>query len=240
MTRNDTKTIAFVLYPGLTPLDLVGPLQVLSPLPRIDPTFEVVVVGETLDVLPTDSVVRLAPSHTFDDVPDPFAVVVPGGGQPALAACGDQRLIDYVVAADSSAEIVMSVCTGAIILASAGLLDDRPATTHWAYVDILENLGGKYLHQRWVEDGKYMTTAGVSAGIDGGLYIASRLVGEEGAKLIQRGVEYEPEPPFGAIDWDAATVEALRPIFRGPLADELATHPYLAPEARLGPHPTLR
>jgi transcriptional regulator GlxA family with amidase domain len=225
MTATNTKTIAFVLYPGLTPLDLVGPLQALSPLPRIDPTFEVVVVGETLDVLPTDAVIRLAPSHTFDDVPDPFAVVVPGGGRPTL---------------DASAEIVMSVCTGAIILASAGLLDDRPATTHWAYVDILENLGAKYLHQRWVEDGKYLTTAGVSAGIDGGLYLASRLVGDEAAKLIQRGLEYEPEPPFGSIGWDAATVEALRPILRGPLADGLARHPYLAPDARLGRHTTRR
>jgi transcriptional regulator GlxA family with amidase domain len=75
----------------------------------------------------------------------------------------------------------MSVCTGALILASAGLLDDRPTTTHWAYVDILEGLGAEYLHQRWVEDGKYLTTAGVSADIDGGLYLTSRLVGEEAA-----------------------------------------------------------
>jgi transcriptional regulator GlxA family with amidase domain len=237
MTVADTKTIAFVLYPGLTPLDLIGPLQALSPLPRIDPTFEVVVVGDTTDVLPTDSVIQLAPSHSFDEVQAPFAIVVPGGGQPTLAACGNRRLIEYVMNADAAAEIVMSVCTGAIILASAGLLDDRPATTHWAYVDILEGLGAKYLHQRWVEDGKYLTTAGVSAGIDGGLHLAARLVGEDAAKLIQRGMEYEPQPPFGPIDWDPAVVESLRPIWRGPLTEELARHPHLAREARLGRRP---
>jgi transcriptional regulator GlxA family with amidase domain len=229
----DTKQIAFVVYPGLTPLDLIGPLQALSPLPRIDPTFEVVVVAKSRDVMPTDAIVGLAPSHTFEDAPSPYAIVVPGGGEPTLAACGDQRLIDYVTTAAAGAEIVMSVCTGALILASAGLLDDRPATTHWAYVDILEQLGAKPVRQRWVEDGKYLTTAGVSAGIDGALYLASRLVGEDAAKLIQRGLEYEPEPPFGPIDWNPDIVAAVRPIWRGPLPEVLAAHPYLAREARL-------
>jgi transcriptional regulator GlxA family with amidase domain len=228
------KQIAFVVYPGLTPLDLIGPLQALGPLPRIDPTFDIVVVAETSDAVSTDSVVGLVPSHTFDQVPTPYAIVVPGGGEPTLAACGNPKLVNYVATAAASADIVMSVCTGALILASAALLDDRRATTHWAYVDILEGLGARPVRRRWIEDGKYMTTAGVSAGIDGGLHLAARLVGEDAARLIQRGLEYEPEPPFGPLDWDPAIVDAVRPIWRGPLTEVIAAHPYLARDARLG------
>ena len=227
MTDPARKQIAFVLYPGLTPLDLVGPLQALAALPRVDPTYEVVVVAESRDPVISDSVVGLAPSHTFEHAPDPFVIVVPGGGEPTLEACGHEPLLEYVSMAAEAAEVVMSVCTGALILASAGLLGGRPAATHWAYVDVLEHLGARPVRARWVEDGKFLTTAGVSAGIDGGLHLARRLVGDDVARLIQLGMQFEPEPPLGPIDWDPARIEAVRPIWRPPLDQVLDAHPYL-------------
>ena len=228
MTPDSRKQIAFLLYEGITPLDLIGPLQALSALPRVDPMWEVVIVAESLDVMETDSFIRLGATHTFDDVPAPLALVVPGGGDPTLRAAGHKPLLDYVREVDRTADVVMSVCTGALVLASAGLLAGRRATTHWAYVDVLELLGAHSVRARWVEDGKYLTTAGVSAGIDGGLHLASRLVGEDIARIIQLGMQYEPEPPLGPIDWDPAAIDALRPIWRPSLEELVAAHPHLA------------
>lgn len=230
MPQTTTKKIAIVLYPGLTPLDLVGPLQGISAIPRVDPTYEVMVVGETLEPVLSDSIIALAPSHTFDDATAPFAIVVPGGGDPTLAAAGHKPLIDYVAEAGAHAEIVMSVCTGAIILATAGFLPGRRATTHWAYTDVLAHLGVDVVQARWVEDDRYLTTAGVSAGIDGGIHLVQRLLGDDVAKLTQLGMQYEPEPPMGPIDWDPAIIEAVRPIWRPPLEEILTKHPHLARE----------
>jgi transcriptional regulator GlxA family with amidase domain len=228
MTDGTTKQIALILYPGLTPLDLVGPLQGISAIPRVDPTYEVMVVGETLEPVLSDSIISLAPSHTFDDATSPFAIVVPGGGDPTLAAAGHKPLVDYVAEAGATAEIVMSVCTGAIILAAAGFLQGRRATTHWAYTDVLANLGVDVVKARWVDDGKYLTTAGVSAGIDGGIHLVQRLLGDDVAGLTQLGMQYEPEPPLGPIDWDPTTIDAVRPIWRPPLDEILTKHPHLA------------
>jgi transcriptional regulator GlxA family with amidase domain len=229
MTAETTKQIAFVLYPGLTPLDLIGPLQAISAIPRVDPSYEVMVVAENTQPMLSDSIISLAASHTFDDAPAPYAIVVPGGGDPTLVAAGHKPLVDYVAEAGAQADIVMSVCTGAIILATAGFLQGRRATTHWAYTDVLENLGVEVVRARWVEDGKFLTTAGVSAGIDGGIHLVQRLLGDDLAKVVQLGMQYEPEPPLGPIEWDPAAIEALRPIWRPSLEDILTTHPHLAP-----------
>jgi transcriptional regulator GlxA family with amidase domain len=128
-----TKTFAFVLCPGITPLDLVGPLQVLSALAQIDPSFAVVVVGQDLVALDTETPLKLTPSHTFDQFSEPFALIVPGGCEPTLEAPANESLLDWIRRAARTAEVVGSVCTGSLILGAAGLLDGRQATTHWGY-----------------------------------------------------------------------------------------------------------
>lgn len=160
------KTVAFVLYPGLTPLDLIGPLQVMTTLELIEemfgvqPRHHVVVVAEGLDAVPTDTPVRIAATTTLEEVPEPDVIVVPGGGAPTLRQLANPALLDYLRKADRSAEVVASVCTGALLLAGAGLLQGRRASTHWAYHRFLEGLGATYVPQRWVEDDRYLTGAG--------------------------------------------------------------------------------
>ncbi|WP_328610526.1 DJ-1/PfpI family protein [Amycolatopsis sp. NBC_00345] len=221
------KTFAFVVYPGLTALDLVGPLQVLSGLAEADPAFRVVVVGETLDPIDTDSPLRIAPSHTFDAVPDPYAILVPGGAALTLQALANRTLIGYLARAAESAELVTSVCTGSLLLGEAGLLNGREATTHWMFRDLLRAFGATPVAKRWVEDGPVITAAGVSAGIDLALHLVERLAGAETARAVQFGIEYDPQPPLGPLDWANAPHEAMAPLREHILRDGLAGHPEL-------------
>jgi transcriptional regulator GlxA family with amidase domain len=108
--------------------------------------------------------------------------------------------------------VVGSVCTGALVLAAAGLLEGRPATTHWAYHRLLERLGATYLPQRWLEDGKFITSAGVSAGIDMALALVARLTDEPTARRVQVAIEYDPHPPFGGIDWGQVNRDIYEPM----------------------------
>ena len=195
------RTIAVVLYPGLTVLDMIGPLQVLKVMERFAPQYRTVVVGERVEPMDTDVHVRMIPDRTFDEVRNPYAIVVPGGRMPTIRAMSDPVIREYVRRTAASAEIVASVCTGSLILASVGLLEGRQATTNWFFYKILESFGAKYLRQRWVEDGKLLMSAGVSAGIDMGLYLAARLTDEATARRVQLALDYDPQPPFGGIDW---------------------------------------
>jgi len=134
---------------------------------------------------------------SYADVPAPDILLIPGGpGQ--SAQMGDTPLRDWLISADKTTTWTTSVCTGALILASAGLLDGRQATTYWLAMNELGRLGAKPVHDRYVFDGKYATSAGVSAGIDMALALAARLTDDDTAQAIQLGIEYAPNPPFHA------------------------------------------
>ena len=229
-----TKTVAFVVYPGLTPLDLVGPLQVLGALAQYDPDYRVVVVGATKDTVDTDTPLRVAPSHTFDEITDPYAILVPGGTVPTLRAMSDETLLGWLRNAAAGAELVTSVCTGSLILGAAGLLEGKKATTHWILRDVLAGLGATPVAERWVEDGKVITAAGVSAGIDLALHLVERLVGAEVARTVQFAIEYDPQPPLGPLDWSNPPYGDLKPLREITLREGLADNPALL--AKLLPH----
>lgn len=204
----EKKQFAFVLYPGVRPLELIGALTVFAGSDRLGAPFTTVAVGGTTAPLASDTALRVLPSATFADVPRPHALVVPGSGSAAIRAMGDDELVAYVRSAAETAELVVAIGTGALILAAAGLLDGRQATTHWAYAGLLEALGTRYLQVPWVEDETYVTAAGVSAGIDVSLLLAARLATPADAEFIQQMMEYDPRPPFGGIDWSNADGEA--------------------------------
>ncbi|MFC7328085.1 DJ-1/PfpI family protein [Marinactinospora rubrisoli] len=219
-----TKTIAYVLYPGLTALDLVGPLTVTAVL---DGDFETVVVARDLETLDTDAPIRLGATATFDEVTAPYAVVVPGGTAGTFAACADERLLDWLRTASATAEVTASVCTGSLILGAAGLLEGRRATTHWGFRDVLPKFGAIPVAERWVQDGGIVTAAGVSAGIDMALHLVREFAGEEVARFAQLLIEYDPLPPLGGIDWDEVDIPSFKPYMQEAMRAGLADHPEL-------------
>lgn len=186
--------IAVLLFDNLTALDAIGPYEVLTQLPDADTVF----VGERTGPYRTDTGrLALHADATLDDVPSPDIVVVPGGfGQTAHMSDGPVQR--WLRAADATSTWTTSVCTGSLILAAAGLLAGRRATTHWLAADQLPGLGAIRTNERVVVDGKYFTAAGVSAGIDMALQLVARIAGDDYAQIIQLGIEYDPHPPHTA------------------------------------------
>ena len=212
-SEQDGRTIALVMYPGLTLLDLVGPLQVLAELERFAPQYRTVVVGATTEPMATDVGAQMVPDRTFAELPHPYAVIVPGGRGATIKAMSDRVMREYLRTAAASAEIVGSVCTGSLILGGLGMLEGRPATTNWFFSGVLSPLGARYERKRWMEDGNVIMSAGVSAGIDMALFLVARVTDAQTARKVQLAMEYDPQPPFGRIDW--ADVPPLPRAMRG-------------------------
>jgi cyclohexyl-isocyanide hydratase len=189
------EQIALLLYPGFTALDLVGPHHMLASLMGA----QVHLVAATKEPVRSDTGLSLVPDMTLEEAPAELDILfVPGGGEGTLKAMQDGKLVAWIAGSARKAKLVASVCTGSMILGQAGLLRGKRATSHWATHDLLKDFGAIPVDQRVVWDGKFVTGAGVSAGLDLGLAVVARLRDKPYAQSVQLLAEYAPQPPFHA------------------------------------------
>ncbi|MFD4551393.1 DJ-1/PfpI family protein [Streptomyces sp. NPDC058466] len=186
--------IAIVLYDRFTALDAIGPYQMLGGIPDA----EVVLVAERAGPVRDDrDSLSLIADRSFAEVPSPDILVVPGGPDPS-GEMGNEVMLDWLRTADATSTWTTSVCTGSLILAASGLLKGRRAASHWLALEELKRFGAESTGERVVIDGKYVTAAGVSAGIDMGLTLVGRVAGDRAAQSVQLLTEYDPQPPYDA------------------------------------------
>lgn len=200
-TPTAAGTIGMLVFPGMTILDLIGPQQFFA----VAPGLTTHLLWKNREPVVSDSGVPVLPTATFDEAPEELEVLfVPGGFQGTGATIRDPDVLDFVASRGERAKYVTSVCTGALILGAAGLLQGYQATTHWAYRDLLSLVGAEAVEARVVEDRNRITGGGVTSGIDFGLTLLARLAGEDYARGWQLGTEYDPHPPFDAGTPDRA------------------------------------
>ncbi len=199
--------VVFVVFPGVTQLDFTAPAQVFSRLPGAT----VDVVARALTPIDSGCGFGITPSKTFDNCPQADLLCVPGGFG-VQDAVVDTELIDFVARQAEGARYVTSVCTGALVLGAAGLLEGRRATTHWAYTSLLPDVGAVHEPGRVVVDGRLITGGGVTAGLDFALRVAAEMVDEGYAQAVQLGLEYDPRPPFVGGHPDRASPELVRTV----------------------------
>jgi putative intracellular protease/amidase len=227
MDKNDRPfQIAILLYSGVTALDAVGPWEVLSRMPNTEVRF----VGKEAGPVTTEGgALLLGVTHTVAETPSADLALVPGGATTPGQMVDDEAL-DWLRKIHETTTWTASVCTGALILAAAGILKGLPATTHWYKMGVLKTMGAKpQPDERIVRSGKIVTAAGVSAGIDLALWLAGEIAGRERAEAIQLAIEYDPHPPFDAGHMSKASQETQR------LAKEIMDDRMPADQRRLVP-----
>jgi len=189
------EQIALLAYPGMTALDLMGPQYMFANLWGA----KVHIVAKSMQPVMSDTHVAIVPTCDFSTCPADLDILcLPGGCQGTLDVMRDPETIAFVRDRGGRAKLVASVCTGSLVLAKAGLLQGREATSHWVVRDLLAAFGAKPVDRRVVIDGKFITGAGVTAGLDLGLEVLKRLRDEEYARSIQLLAEYDPQPPVNA------------------------------------------
>lgn len=186
--------IAMVLYDRFTALDIVGPYEALGRIPQARVEF---VAAQPGPVRADTGFLTLMADKALADVPHPDVVVVPGGPG-TFAVIENEPFLQWLRTADATSTWTTSVCSGSLLLAAAGLLRGRRATSHWLTLDFLPRYGAEPTGERVESDGKYVTAAGVSAGIDMALTLVGRIAGDEHAQAVQLLTEYDPQPPYDA------------------------------------------
>lgn len=197
--------IAVLLYDRFTTLDAVGPYELLGRLPGAETVFVAKAAGQVRN---DQGTLALVADRSLAEVTRPDIVLVPGGPG-SQQAMHDETILDWLRTADTTSTWTTSVCTGSLVLAGAGLLKGRRATTHWLSLDDLEPLGAEPTGERVVFDGKYVTAAGVSSGIDMALHLLGRIAGDTVAQRLQLLTEYDPQPPYDAGSPEKAPADVV-------------------------------
>jgi len=187
--------IVIYLYPGVTLLDAIGPYEVLRNVPGVDLKF----VAKSRGNIPADShLTSLKAQHRIKDVKSADVLLIPGSTISFVREMRDKTVQKWIQQVNETTQWTTTVCTGSLILAATGLLKGRKATSHWRTLNMLEEYESIPVQHRWIEDGKFITAAGVSAGIDMALYLADKISGPEASKVAQLMIEYDPSPMFKA------------------------------------------
>ncbi len=200
--------VVFLVFPNVTQLDLTGPAQVLSRLPNA----KVDLVWKSLDPVQTDSGFALLPTGTLDEVTEADILCIPGGFG-CVDVMHDDDALAWVRSVGERAQWVTSVCTGSLILGAAGLLEGYRATSHWAWRDYLKLFGAEPVAERVVFDRNRVTGGGVTAGIDFALALTAQIEGEDYARAIQLGLEYDPHPPFDSGTPSKAGEQLVKQVY---------------------------
>jgi transcriptional regulator GlxA family with amidase domain len=197
--------IAILLFDSFTALDIVGPYEVLSKLPGA----QIYLVGQEKRAYADKYGLKILADHSLEEIADADVLLIPGG--PGIdSLLSNNEILNWIRKTDATTKWTTSVCSGSLLLAAAGLLENKQCTTHWKRKSQLNQFNVVIKNERYVHDGKIITSAGVSAGIDMALYLVSKIKGEDAARMIQLGIEYDPQPPFDSGLPDKVPKEMLQ------------------------------
>lgn len=199
--------ITFLFYEGMTTLDSIGPHEVLGRLPGVN----IQRVAKQRGEIQAGLGLKLIAEYCLSEISETDILVIPGAKN-ATSLAHDAEILNWIKMIHKNTQWTTSVCTGSLILGAAGILQNKRATSHWAVLDRLKRWGAQPISQRIVEDGKIMTAAGVSAGIDMALLLAAKVAGQQVAETLQLSIEYDPEPPFNAGSPQKATAAIYVPL----------------------------